>query len=233
MIFGTVLFMVVLVVIAYLWESAISEIKDAEVIYDLGWHATMVSETFVRTAGSPNTWEDTIFPVLGGYDYSNVSMIGFADTVQLIESKNIQDRLVDPDKVLWFNKIVYEDYDEARDMILRTGRYDFYVKIICRDGGVECFENLYVPKIPSGKILCNNGFNITVTDNYTGSIEDPGAGYCIVGRYTTISNASYITSATKNAVFNEPINVTDIPLLTQRSFNKAIELKVVTYQSGV
>ena len=48
-------------------------------------------------------------------------------------------------------------------------------------------------------------------------------------RRSILLSAAFITSSTKNAVFNEPINVTEISWVNQRSFNKAVEIKVVTY----
>jgi hypothetical protein len=233
MIFGTTLFMAILLMVAYLWDSTVSEIQDAEVIYDIGWHATMLSETLVRTPGAPEQWETTITggPVV--WDYSKVLMFGFADNQQLMGSRNIQDRLTDPDKVLWFIRMVSEDYELARAMVLRTGKYDFYVQFKCRETGVECFRHLYVPTIRNGVITCNNGFRFDVINNWTyvtlGGPYGSPVDYCIVGLYTTPSAAGFITSSTKNAVFNEPVNVSEFSWFNQRSFDKAIEVKVVTY----
>jgi len=233
MVFGTTLFMVVLLMVAYLWDSTVSEIQDAEIIYDIGWHATMLSEALVRTPGAPDLWEKTIVPSGPTWDYSNVLMFGFADTQQLIGSKNIQDRLIDPDKTLWFIRMVSEDYELARAMVLRTGRYDFYVQFKCREAGVDCFRNLYVPTIKNAVITCDNGFVFNVVNNWTsvsfGGPYGPWLDTCIVGLYTTPSGAGFITSSTKNAVFNEPINVTEFSWVNQRSFDKAVEIKAVTY----
>ncbi|MFH1788984.1 MAG: hypothetical protein ABH834_06360 [Candidatus Altiarchaeota archaeon] len=231
MIFGTILFMTILVIVAYLWDSTIKEIKDAEKIYDIGWQATMSSESLVRTPGSPETWEQTLTSIAPGvWDFSEVEMFGLADTQQLIGVTNIQDRLISPDKTLWFMRMGSADYEEARAHTLRSGKYDFYIQIKCKDGGTDCFTNLHAPSIGTGFIECKNKFNISIVNNWTVAVEDPGDQRCILGNYTTPGDAGFITSSTKHAVFNEPLNMSDISWAVSRSFNKAVEIKVVVYE---
>lgn len=240
MIFGTMLFMAILVIVAYLWDSTISEIRDAEKIYDIGWHATMVSESLVRTPGSPETWEQNLTSIAPGvWDFSSTQMFGLADTQQLIGSVNIQDRLISPDKTLWFMRMGAGNYEDARSMTIRSGKYDFYIQFKCKDGGatcderVECFRDLYVPGISNGEVTCNNGFRLDVVDNITYVWTGGAYGcidHCIVGNYTTPGDAGFITSSTKHAVFNEPLNISQMSWVVSRSFDKAVEVKVVVYE---
>lgn len=227
LVFASALFMLILSVIVYLWDSTSSEIQDSEILYNVGWYATTIGETLVRTAGSPENWTDSVAGSPGLWNYTNVMSFGLADTQKVLGSDDIQDRLIDPDKFLWFVKLLSEDYEHARYRVLRTGNFDFYIQITCRDPSTsDCFRNLHAPTVGNAVIPCYNGFWITVTNNTTTTTGGPG---CVVGKFITPSNAYHMSSTSVNGVFNEPVNVSQITLSSRRKLDKAIEIKVVVY----
>jgi|GEM_PF-1709892 len=217
MIFGMGIFIGILVLIAYMWDSAVSEIHDAELIYEMGWIATTVGEQLVRTTGSPQDWSG-----------SNVRVYGLADSKDILGFDSSVGRIIDLDKLLYLVDESYMNYSVVRAVLLGTSKYDFYIEVSCKDGTSGCFNDIYVDQA-SGLYTCNNGFKFHITDHIT---QVDGTS-CIIGRYVQPQTATYITHSTKNAVFSEKLNVSNIFFFGEQVLDKEIEFKVVIYTGGI
>jgi len=214
MVFAIALFMISLTLLIFLWDSVISRIHDAELMYDMSWLSNTLSEQLVRTAGYPGDW-----------DSSTVQVYGLAEKKDVIGFEGVIGRIIDPEKFLYFVNRTHHDYVSVRGILLGTSKYNFYVKVECRDGTVECFEGLHVPSF-NGTVVCDNGLRINATN---GTTNVDGGGYCIIGRYISPLASIHLTSTSTNALFTEKFNVSNIAASDEKVLTKAAEYQVVVY----
>jgi len=155
---ATLIFMIVLALIVYTWDEMLSRIDVLEDIGDMEWSSSKAVEQLVRSEGFPEDWY---------LNPENAEVIGLVDSGFFGES---EDRVLDPDKVIQLINLTGNNYDIARNKILRKGEYDFYMNISClNSSNRSCFDSLRVDRFSSGSVSCLNGFNIGVHNGYTDS----------------------------------------------------------------
>jgi hypothetical protein len=167
-ILATVIFLIALGTILFLWTDTIEDIDAADTEYELNWLATAVSEQLARTPGTPHNW--TRSPNIG-----NITVLGLADTKRIGNDTKTLDRVLDPDKVIAFINLTQTEkafdlnkYARLRNRILGTGKYDFYVELSCLDSTVmDCFEGLRFDNIANANITCNASNTTFYISNYT------------------------------------------------------------------
>lgn len=155
---ATMIFMIVLAMVVYMWDEMLSRIDVLEGIGDMEWSSSNAVEQLVRSEGFPEDWY---------LEPENAEVIGLVDSGFFGES---EDRVLDPDKVIQLINLTGNNYDTARNKLLRKGEYDFYMNISClSSSNRSCFDSLRVDGFSSGSVSCLNGFNIGVHNGYTGS----------------------------------------------------------------
>jgi hypothetical protein len=167
-ILATVIFLIVLGTILFLWADTIEDIDAADTEYELSWLATAVSEQLARTPGLPLNWALS-------QDLYNITVLGLADTKRIGNDTKTLDRVLDPDKVMAFINLTQTDkafdqnkYSRLRNRIFGTGKYDFYVELSCLDSTVmDCFEGLRFDNIVNVNITCNASNTTFYISNYT------------------------------------------------------------------
>lgn len=158
LIFASSIFLIVIALVIYMWDTTTTEILSSERIYDMDWTSNRVSEKLVRTPGYPENWTPT-----------DVKVFGLAETTQMpmTESRESMERIIDPDKFLYFLDMAQSNYVNAREILLGGSKYDFYLEISCLNSSrTDCFDGLYLNSIRN-KVSCANGFEFTVTNNRT------------------------------------------------------------------
>ncbi|MFH0861366.1 MAG: hypothetical protein V1921_09210 [Candidatus Altiarchaeota archaeon] len=218
LIIASTFFIAVLFGLLTLWEGATTMIADSELKYELSRLATLNSEQLVRTPGYPVDWRP-----------SDVVVFGLAESKDQIGFESYQDRLIDPDKFLYFVNKTYNEYDTVKGITLRSGEYDFFVDFRCKqDSSIECFEGLYASDIISGTVTCANGMQLIITNHVTDA-STSGDYFCRIGQHISQADAVYLIPDQKNAVFNELLNLSD-PLLSERTLNKSFDVTFVVYK---
>lgn len=162
-ILATVIFLIVLASILFLWTETTEDIDSADTEYEIGWLATAVAEQLARTPGSPTNW--TKAP-----NVNNITVIGLADTFRIGNETRVRDRVLDPDKVIEFINLTQRanGYSPLRNRLFGTGKYDFYVELSCMDSSVlDCFEGLRMEGIRNYNITCNASNLTFYISNYT------------------------------------------------------------------
>lgn len=167
-ILATMIFLIVLGTILFLWTDTLEDIDSADTEYELSWLATAVSEQLARTPGTPYDW--TLSQNIG-----NITVIGLADTRQIGNDTRTLDRVLDPDKVIAFidftqTGTVFDQtkYAKLRNRVFGTGKYDFYVELSCLDPTVlDCFEGLQFNNIVNYNMTCNASNTIFYISNHT------------------------------------------------------------------
>ncbi|MFH1055404.1 MAG: hypothetical protein V1744_04850 [Candidatus Altiarchaeota archaeon] len=118
MIFGVMIFLVLLAITVHLWESAYGELRWREEDYERNWLAETVSEQLVRTSGDPPEWS-----------LKQPFAYGLAQTVGA--GQNTESRVLDADKIFHLINDSRNDYDRVRNNLLGSSRYDFYLELSC------------------------------------------------------------------------------------------------------
>jgi len=155
---ATVVFMIVLALIVYMWDEMLSGIDALKDIEDMEWSASNAVEQLMGSEGVPKDWY---------LEPDKVIVIGLVDSGFFGEKK---DRVLDPDKVIQLINLTENNYSIVRNKLLRTGEYDFYMTISClNSSNRSCFDGLVVDGFSSGNVSCLNGFNIGVHNDYTDS----------------------------------------------------------------
>lgn len=223
LIFATGLFIIVLYGVMFIYNSINSGIRDSEIKYDLGRITVSINEQLVRTPGYPMDWNP-----------GNVITFGLAESSDTLGFESAQDRIIDPDKFIQLVNITGADYFKVRGMLLRSGIYDFYIIISCKDQANprECFTDLYVNGISSAAgadaIVCSESdLRFDIVDNIVTPMGTDDN--CIIGQYVGIEDIVYLISDVKNAVFNEPLNLSDVSF-SGRSLNKSFDITTVVYR---
>ncbi len=143
-------------VITPMWNRSVVEISRSEIMYGMEHALTTVSEQLVRTTGVPENWQ-----------YENATVFGLADVKTDFGSRIALDRVLDPDKLLRFVENMEEDYNETRNMLLGSGKYDLYINITCiNKSQTDCLEGLYLDTV-NNTVACTNPYNFTVIGNRT------------------------------------------------------------------
>jgi|WetSurMetagenome_2_1015567.scaffolds.fasta_scaffold05839_2 hypothetical protein len=162
-ILATVIFLIVLGTILFLWTDTLEDIDAADTEYELSWLATAVSEQLARTPGSPYNWTQS--PNIG-----NITVLGLADTEQIGNETITLDRVLDPDKIVAFIDLAQKSngYSPLRNRLFGTGKYDFYVEISCLDSTVlDCFEGLRLDNLVNYNVSCNASNTTLYVSNHT------------------------------------------------------------------
>ncbi len=155
---ATLIFMIILAFIVYIWDEIISGIDVLKNTGDMEWLSSTVMEQLVRSEGFPADWY--IKP-------ENVTVFGLVDS-NLFGAK--QDMVLDADKLMQLINLTLSDYALTRNRLLKTGKYDFYMEIECINSSDRgCFDGLNINKFSEGKVSCLNGFNLGVHNGYTDS----------------------------------------------------------------
>ncbi|MFZ2456802.1 MAG: LamG domain-containing protein [Candidatus Altiarchaeia archaeon] len=194
-ILATVIFLVVLGTILFLWTDTLEDIDSADTEYELTWLATAVSEQLARTPGYPVNW--THSPNLG-----NITVIGLADTRRIGNDTKTLDRVLDPDKVIYFINLTQDTptdqskYARLRNRVFGTGKYDFYVELSCLDKGVlDCFEGLHFDSIANANITCNASNTTFYISNYTLSTDSALAALWMMNQ----DEGTYLPDSSRNS----------------------------------
>jgi hypothetical protein len=162
-ILATVIFLIVLGTILFLWTDTIEDIDAADTEYELSWLATAVSEQLARTPGTPDNW--ALSPNIG-----NITVLGLASTKRIGNDTKTLDRVLDPDKVIAFINLTQKPngYSPLRNRLFGTGKYDFYVELSCLDSTImDCFEGLRFDNIANYNFTCNASNTNFSISNYT------------------------------------------------------------------
>jgi hypothetical protein len=134
---ATLIFMIILGVIFYLWTETVDDISSSETEYEMVWLSTAVSEQLVRTPGVPYNW--TLNPGI-----PNITVIGLADTQTIGQNTEPLDRVLDPNKMLFFINNSKDKYATVKNKLFGTGKYDYYIEFACLDPyTADCFNNLH------------------------------------------------------------------------------------------
>jgi hypothetical protein len=161
-ILATVIFLVVLGTIIFLWTDTLGDIDATDTQYEIGWLATALSEQMARTPGSPANWTDT--PI------ENITVIGLASTRTIGNDTGTLDRILDPDKVVTLIALSQNNYSSLRNKLFGTGKYDYYMELSCLDPTVmDCFEGLKFtnPVNQNRNITCVASNTTLYISNYT------------------------------------------------------------------
>jgi hypothetical protein len=166
-ILATVIFLIVLGTILFLWTDTLEDIDSADTEYEISWLATAVSEQLARTPGMPYNW--TLSSNIG-----NITVIGLADTKQIGTDRITLDRVLDPDKVVALIDLAQNlpsdqnRYSKLRNRVFGTGKYDFYVELSCVDRTVmDCFEGLHLDNYVNYNVPCNASNTTLYISNHT------------------------------------------------------------------
>ena len=118
------IFLVVLAVIYYLWDSTMFEIQHSKMINEMEGLSVEVSEQLLRTTGIPANWTE-----------SDVAVVGLADD---------RPRVLNSTKIYNFVNMMNANYSNNR-YLLGTRAYDFYFNMTYLNGtqveidGTPCF----------------------------------------------------------------------------------------------
>jgi len=158
LILATVIFLIVLGTILFLWTDTLEDIDSADTEYELSWLATAVSDQLARTPGTPYDWAQS-------QNISSITVLGLASTKQIGNDTRTLDRVLDLDKVIAFINLTQKTdtksfdqvkYAQLRNRLFGTGKYDFYVELSCIDPTVlDCFEGLQSDNIVNYNFTCN------------------------------------------------------------------------------
>ena len=158
---ATLIFMIILGVIFYLWTETVDDISSSETEYEMVWLSTAVSEQLVRIPGVPYNW--TLNPGI-----SNITVIGLADTQTVGQNTEPLDRVLDPNKMLFFINNSRDKYATVKNKLFGTGKYDYYIEFACLDAYTsDCFNNLHAEMFDVDNVTCDNGFAYYIQDHST------------------------------------------------------------------
>jgi len=162
LILATAIFLIVLATILSLWTDTIEDLEVLDTSYEMDWLATTVAEQLARTPGSPLDWTNAP-------NIYNITVIGLADTRTIGNDTRIQDRVIDPDKLISFiNLTKGNGYASMRNKLFGTGKYDFYIEISCLDPAtMDCFEGLKLDNTANYNITCNESNTTLYISDYT------------------------------------------------------------------
>ena len=153
---ASMIFMIVLALMVFMWDEMLSRIDVLEDIGNMEWSSSNAVEQLVRSEGFPEDWY---------LDPENAEVIGLVDSGFF---GKIEDRVLDPDKVIQLINLTENNYSMMRNKLLRTGEYDLYMEIGCINSSDRgCFDCLEIDKFSEGGVTCLNGFNIGVHNGYT------------------------------------------------------------------
>ncbi len=153
---ATLVFMIVLALIVFMWDEMLSRIDVLEDIGDMEWSSSNAVEQLMRSEGFPEDWY---------LDPENAEVIGLVDSGFFGES---EDRVLDPDKVMHLINLTKNNYDTTRNKLLRRGDYNFYMNISCINASNrDCFDGLKIGRFSEGGVTCLNGFTLGAHGGYT------------------------------------------------------------------
>ena len=245
-ILATVIFLVVLGTIIFLWTDTLGDIDSTDTQYEIQWLATAVSEQMARTPGSPANW--TYAPNTG-----NITVLGLAATRTIGNDTETLDRVLDPDKVVSLIDLSQNNYVSMRNKLFGTGRYDYYMELSCLDPTVlDCFEGLKFNNTANAdrNVTCeasNTTFYITNytlrSDQYLAGIWrfDEGAGSTAAdgsanGNDATIYGATWTSGKYKNALrfngSNNYVSVTSSDSLNSPSASNQVTVSAWIYPTS-
>lgn len=116
------IFSLAVIMIFFLWNTAIKEINQSEEIYNLEEQANNLGEKLVKTAGIPENWTK-----------DDVMSVGLA--------REGQPRELEERKILEFLELMNESYLE-KSHLLGLGKYDFFFNLTDINGTQLFLENL-------------------------------------------------------------------------------------------
>ena len=217
---ATLIFMIILGVIIYLWTDTVEDINSSEMEYEMVWLATAVSEQLVRTPGVPYNW--TMYP-----EVQNITVIGLSDVETIGANTQPLDRVLDPNKMLYFINTTKSRYAVVKNKLFGTGKYDYYIEFACLDPyTTDCFNNLHAEMIDVENITCDNGVVYYIQNHSTrvdralsgvwrfnegreNQIYD-GSGNKNDGQVYGALRASFSMDASSNSyAYEDLVNVTD------------------------
>ena len=149
------IFLMVLSIAFYMWDSTILDITQSEKIYGIEETCNDISEKLLRTQGNPKNWTS-----------SNVLSVGLAD----------ENRILNPDKILNFVSMMNESGYEDNAYLMGAGKYDFYFNLtnlagnsiiinnkICVAGKIPTNDTEYIMTVRRTAILNNEIVRVRVT----------------------------------------------------------------------
>lgn len=152
-IFASMFFLVALGFVIYLWNTTELGIQRSDRMYEMEWVSNSVLEQLVRTSGVPPDW----LP-------HNVVVFGLTEHQSVMGAETSKDRVLDPDKLLYFIGLTRERYSSVQRDLLGSSKYEFYLKVSCLNSSTtECFDGLPLDSVASD-VPCSNGFYFTVGD---------------------------------------------------------------------
>ena len=152
LVFATALFLLILGIIIYQWETSKNEMLSSRTQYDVSWYSAAASEQLVRTTGTPVNWENST-------PMKNV-IFGLADYDRYGNKTTALDRIVDPDKLFLFVN-ASQNYTWMRNKLLATGLYDYYNRITClNDEGLDCVNGLALEYVDNATANCSNNASL-------------------------------------------------------------------------
>ena len=156
LVFSTILFLVLLLSLIFVWDNALADIRLQEEDYEMNWLSKTVTKTLVMTPGVPVEW-----------NFNNVLVYGLAKTVKRGDTISTLSHVIDPNKFIYFVYDATGDYEKTRRKLLSSSRYHYYVEVSClNDSGVDCFQGIRFESI-NFNIGCSNQYVFTVTDHVT------------------------------------------------------------------
>jgi len=156
LVFSTMIFLVLLLIVLFIWDSALVDITSEEESYEMDWLAKTVTKTLVMTPGVPEGWSS-----------GNVVVYGLGKTVRMGDSLSTLSHVTDPDKFMYFVYDAAGDYEKTRRKLLSSSKYDYYVEFGClNESSVDCFQGVKLDTI-NFDISCNNPYVFTIRDYTT------------------------------------------------------------------
>lgn len=156
MVFATMLFMAVLYLSIYLWNTTIDKSRVSENEYQMNFLVESVSNQLINTPGVPHDWEPKSVQVYGLADSSNQT--------RKWKGTGYQSRVIDIDKVLYLIHQLDYNYSLVRRKLLGGGKYDVGFRLSCKNQSrLDCLQGLSVRTIEVD-IPCENGYSFTVTE---------------------------------------------------------------------
>lgn len=124
---GYFIFSLAIIMVFFLWNTAVKEINNSEEIYNLEEKAVGLGEKLVKTPGIPENWSK-----------GDVMSIGLA--------KEGEARVLEERKIREFIELMNESYNE-KAQLLGLGKFDFFFNLTDING----------TQITLGEITCATG----------------------------------------------------------------------------
>jgi hypothetical protein len=130
---ATLVFLIVLASLFFLWSSSTEDIENSTKLRDLKRMSSDVAEQLIRTTGVPEDWQPSTVRVMGLSDNS---------------------RTINGTKLLYFIGMMDSNGSEyeSNKYLLGLGQYDFFLNITDIDGDPVNYSNtaLFAGLLPSG-----------------------------------------------------------------------------------